>query len=95
MKDNMKKMMNEHGQVTRELQYTIEALENDKLEITKKFEEKLQILETERSTLIEQENRKAEEKIQQIINREKETQNELREEVQHLKEESNKRTGKP
>lgn len=93
LKDNMKKMMNEHLQKQRELQYTIEALENDKVEDQKKFDEKLQNIQQANSLLLEEANKKADERVQQVIEKEKEIQNELREEIRHLQEESNKRTG--
>ena len=93
LKENIKHITNENTTKISEMQIFIDKLKEDQNQANINFQQKLQELESDKQKFVEEEGRKNEAKINEILTKEAEVQNILKEQIRHLQEESNKRTG--
>ena len=91
--DNLVQIVNNHRLEVSELQASIEKLNSESNQAKLDFQSKIELIEQEKKAEIEQEIRNSEQKICESLEKEKVTQNELKEQIRHLQEESNIRTG--
>lgn len=92
IKESMQSMLSEQTVKVRELQYSVELLQNERDEVKVEFDRRVEELEKQKNQAIELEKAKCQEEADLAIKKEKEIQNELKEQIQHLREESNNRT---